>query len=109
MYTLVKLIQKKDFNTFMQIIASKKYLLSDEEEQVLLLAPEPWLEKALQVYRPTPYGEKVVITHRSKELVKVINARWGLSYDTLVWACSHRSSKKDHAKVIFAMDDLLED
>lgn len=102
----VKLIKAGNYEAFKQAVADENLnnLLTDEEEHILLLAPESWLADFLEKHEPSVNGEQVLISHRSEASVLFLITKYGLSDETIMWVIQS-GTEREYSKVVPYMDD----
>lgn len=106
---LVNCVKKNDLQGFTDNLTPEnlRTLLTDQEELLLLLAKDSWIRKLIQTHCPSEHGQEVIVSHRSKEIVKLLHDTWGISASVVTWAMSE-GTPLERSKVIFALEGVGE-
>lgn len=106
---LVNCVKKNDLEGFISNLTPEnlKTLLTDQEELILLLARDSWIEKFIQARCPSEHGQQVIISHRSKEIVKLLHDTWGIDPSAVTWVMAD-GTPLERSKVIFALEGVGE-
>lgn len=102
---LVNCVKKNDYKGFISGLTADnlRLLLTDQEEHILLLAPNKWLVEFIKARRPSDNGQQVIISHRSREIVKLVHDAWELS-PAVVEQVMSSGTPMERGKVIFALE-----
>lgn len=94
--TIKKLLEKKDFNAFLEFVKTEYIYELEEGDEYLLYKKGPlkWQKELLQRIQPYSKSERQIFKNGNLDMILMLISRYDVSRKNLVWGFANMDLKK---------------